>query len=406
MAANSGRNISSFLFKASILCISIDTSAAGIISGAIPAVEADFSNVPSSLVESISTLPSLAILIFIALSPLLTGKLGYKKVALIGLAISFIAGVMPFFATNIYMVLVCRFFFGAGIGLLNPMAFSIVSYFYVGNERAQMLGLIGTVSSLSSTLLTMLAGVLLKISWRASFLSYSIILIIFFLVMIILPEMDISSNTSNESIWTRLGKLSKRVYLFFAYYAVLQLMLEGMIVKYGLLITGKGFGSATSASFVMSFMSITGMIVGIIFAPVFKVLKNSLLPIAIAAMSAALIGMSFTNSLMVSAILLIIVTAAFTFAPAFLYYQIAEVAPKSLVNFCNSVMLIFVNVSVFLTPYIYSGIAKISGNASPSAALVAAGVIGIVLLILVLAVMKFAPRKQQIKDDSQEVENK
>jgi len=396
MGAKTGRNISSFWFKASILCIAIDTSAAGIVSGAIPALKAEFTTAPSSLVESISTLPSLAILLFIALSPILTAKLGYKRTALLGLAISFIAGVLPFFATNIYMVLLCRFVFGAGIGLLNPMAFSIVSYFYVGNERAQMLGLIGTVSSLASTLLTILAGALMKISWRASFLSYSIILVILFIVMIILPEMDIQSEKSTESVTSRLKQLNKRVFLFFMYYFVLQLMLEGMIVKYGLLVTGKGYGTAPNAMFIMSFMSIAGMIVGIVFGPVFKVLKNALLPIAVAVMSVALIGLAITNSLLVSGVLLIVVTAAFTFAPSFLYYQIAEIAPKSLVNFCNSVMLIFVNISVFCTLYIYGGIAKLIGNATPEAAMMVAGVIGLILFVIISVVMKFFPVQKLI----------
>lgn len=401
MATKAGRNISSWLFKASILCIAIDTSASGIISGAIPALKAEFTTAPSSLVESISTLPSLAILIFIALSPILTAKLGYKRTALLGLAISFVAGILPFFATNIYYVLVCRFFFGAGIGLLNPMAFSIVSYFYVGDERAQMLGLIGTVSSLASTLLTMLAGALLKISWRASFLSYSIILIIFFIVMLVLPEMDIKTEKSEQSVIARLKLLNKRVFLFFMYYFVLQLMLEGMIVKYGLLVTGKGYGTAPNATFIMSFMSIAGMIIGIVFGPVFKVLRNSLLPIAVLVMSIALIGLAVTNNLLISGILLIIVTAAFTFAPAFLYYQIAEIAPKSLVNFCNSVMLIFVNISVFCTPYIYEGIANITGHTSPASALVVAGIIGLVLFIFILVVMKISPIKSIVEKKSE-----
>ncbi|WP_318764905.1 MFS transporter [Lactiplantibacillus carotarum] len=296
MATEIKKNTSSVLFKASILCIAIDSSSAGIISGAIPAVKAEFSNAPTALVESITTLPSLAILLFIALSPLFTNRLGYKKTALIGLAVSFIAGILPFIATNIWMVLICRLFFGAGIGLLNPMAASIVSYFYTGNERAQMLGLSGTVSSLASTLLTMLASVLLAINWRTSFLSYFVLLAIFFLVMAILPEMDIQTNTQHDSFWGQLKKLNKRIYLLFAYYFVVQLMLEGMIIKYSLLVTGKGLGTAAQASFVMSFMSIAGMIVGIIFAPVFKVLKNWLFPILIAAMSISLFGLAFTNS--------------------------------------------------------------------------------------------------------------
>jgi len=106
--------------------------------------------------------------------------------------------------------------------------------------------------------------------------------------------------------------------------------------------------------------------------------------------------LAITNSLLVSGVLLIVVTAAFTFAPSFLYYQIAEIAPKSLVNFCNSVMLIFVNISVFCTLYIYGGIAKLIGNATPEAAMMVAGVIGLILFVIISVVMKFFPVQKLI----------
>lgn len=354
-------------------------------------MQATFSSAPATLVESITTLPSLAILFFIALSPLFTNKIGYRKTALLGLGTSFVAGVLPFFASNIWMVLICRLFFGAGIGLLNPMAASISSYFYKGNERAQMLGLSGTMSNLASALLTMLAGLLLTISWRTSFLSYFVLLLIFLLVWAVLPEMDLHDGKKHDSFWSQFKKLNKRIYVFFGYYFVIQLMLEGMIIKYSSLVTSKGMGSAAKATFIMSFMSIAGMIVGIVFAPVFKVLNNALLPILIVVMSAGLFGLSMTNSFVWSGIFLITVTAPFTFAPAFLFYQIAEVAPKPMVNFCNSTILIFCNISVFLTPYIFGSIATITKNSSPSSAMFVAGVIGLVMLVVVLIIMKIAP---------------
>ncbi|WP_318764906.1 hypothetical protein [Lactiplantibacillus carotarum] len=88
-----------------------------------------------------------------------------------------------------------------------------------------------------------------------------------------------------------------------------------------------------------------------------------------------------------------------------MFYQIAEIAPKSMVNFCNSAILIFCNVSVFLTPYIFSGIAAITGNESPSAAMVAAGVIGLILLAFVLIIMKVDPINKTISKTKIESES-
>ena len=262
----------SFLFKASILGISIDTTAAGVISGAIPVIRQSFPDVASSLIESITTLPSLAILIFVAISPLVTKKIGYKNTASLGLLISFISGIFPVFMNSIYAILVCRFLFGAGIGLLNPLSYSIVSYFYDGNERAQMFGFIGTVSNLASTLLTMLAGVLLQISWRFSFLTYFILLVVLLLVITFLPKMDIQQENKKISIMKNLRRLNLKTYSFFISMFFMQFIFMTLMTKLALLITNAGYGSATSASFILSFTSLTGMIVGVLFGKVHQII--------------------------------------------------------------------------------------------------------------------------------------
>ena len=210
-------NPSSVLFKASILAISIDATASGVVSGAIPVMQESFSGLPSYLVESISTLPSLSILLFVMLSSFITKRIGYKKTVLLGLMISFLSGIAPFFLNNIYLILAMRFLFGAGIGMLNPLSYSIISYFYDGNERAQMFGLISTVSNFASVILTAAAGLLLQYSWRTSFLTYFILLAVFFLVLFFVPDVHINEEetaTEKTGIFSALKTMDKAVLLY------------------------------------------------------------------------------------------------------------------------------------------------------------------------------------------------
>lgn len=387
------KNKHSFLFKASILGISIDTTAAGVISGAIPVIKQSFPGVASSAIESITTLPSLAILIFVAISPLVSRKIGYKNTALLGLLISFISGIMPSFINNIYGILACRFFFGAGIGLLNPLSYSIVSYFYDGDERAQMFGFIGTVSNLASTLLTMLAGILLQISWRFSFLTYFILLIVFVLVLAFLPNMDIKQDNQKISIIQSLEKLDKKVYAFCISMFLMQFIFMTLMIKLSLLITGAGYGSATSASFILSFTSLTGMIVGVLFGKVHQILGSKMFPIFIFILSGSSILLTFSNNLLFTGILVIVMAASFTFLSPYMFLKISELCPKSLTNFCNSLALVFINISVFLTPYIQQIIGTLIGNETPGASLIISGVVGLIVLITVLFMSIFKKEK-------------
>lgn len=388
----------SFLFKASILGISIDTTAAGVISGAIPVIRQSFPDVASSLIESITTLPSLAILIFVAISPLVTKKIGYKNTASLGLLISFISGILPVFMNSIYAILVCRFLFGAGIGLLNPLSYSIVSYFYDGDERAQMFGFIGTVSNLASTLLTMLAGVLLQISWRFSFLTYFILLVVLLLVITFLPKMDIQQENKKISIMKNLKRLNLKTYSFFISMFFMQFIFMTLMTKLALLITNAGYGSATSASFILSFTSLTGMIVGVLFGKVHQILGTKMFPLFILILSASSILITQSNNLLLTGILVIVMAASFTFLSPYMFLRVSELCPKDLTNFCNSLALVFINISVFLTPYIQQGIGAIIGIQTPVASLIISGVVGIAVLIVVLLNM-FQTKESSLKNE-------
>lgn len=388
----------SFLFKASILVISIDTTAAGVISGAIPVIRQSFPDVASSLIESITTLPSLAILIFVAISPLVTKKIGYKNTASLGLLISFISGILPVFMNSIYAILVCRFLFGAGIGLLNPLSYSIVSYFYDGDERAQMFGFIGTVSNLASTLLTMLAGVLLQISWRFSFLTYFILLVVLLLVITFLPKMDIQQENKKISIMKNLKRLNLKTYSFFISMFFMQFIFMTLMTKLALLITNAGYGSATSASFILSFTSLTGMIVGVLFGKVHQILGTKMFPLFILILSASSILITQSNNLLLTGILVIVMAASFTFLSPYMFLRVSELCPKDLTNFCNSLALVFINISVFLTPYIQQGIGAIIGIQTPVASLIISGVVGIAVLIVVLLNM-FQTKESSLKNE-------
>ncbi|GEO58970.1 MFS transporter [Companilactobacillus bobalius] len=391
------KNKHSFLFKASILGISIDTTAAGVISGAIPVIKDSFPGVASSAIESITTLPSLAILIFVAISPLVTKKIGYKNTASLGLLISFISGIAPAFINSIYGILVCRFLFGAGIGLLNPLSYSIVSYFYEGDERAQMFGFIGTVSNLASTLLTMLAGILLQISWRFSFLTYFILLVVLLLVIAFLPKMNIQQENKKISIVKSLKKLNGKVFAFCAAMFFMQFIFMTLMIKLSLLITDVGYGTATSASFILSFTSLTGMFVGVLFGKVHQLLGSKMFPLFILILSGSSILITFSKNLLFTGVLVIIMAASFTFLSPYMFLRISELCPKELTNFSNSLALVFINISVFLTPYIQQIIGDVIGNQTPAAAMITSGVVGLIVLIVVIW-NSFGMQKNSLKN--------
>ena len=391
-------DVSSFLFKASILAISIDATTAGVISGAIPLMQKNFSKVPNYLVESISTLPNLSIMLFVLLSPLITKKMGYKKTVLTGLMLSFLSGIAPFFLHNIYLILASIFIFGAGVGMLNPLSYTIVSYFYNGTERAKMFGFISTVSNLASVLMTALAGILLQISWQTSFLTYFILLGVFLLVFFVVPEIEKENEQigTKQSIYSELKALNKSVFAYAFCTFVLFSVFMTFNIKISSLITTRGYGSATDASFILSLTSLTGMFIGVIFGFVHKVLKDKIFPLFIFLMGIAFFLIPTSNQLVMTGAMIIMLAGSFSFLATFIFLKISEIVPTEKNNIVSSINLVATNLGAFLAPYTMKMISLIAGNSSPGSALTACGVIVLILLVIVLGKNYLGKNKKMI----------
>src|SRR5699024_12087171 len=105
---------------------------------------------------------------------------------LIGLVIYIISGVGAQFTTNIETLLGFRFLLGAGVGLVMPLSFTLISDYFQGREQVKMMGYNTAFSNFGGIVTMLLAGYLAAINWRMPFNVYWLGLIIFLLVFFFL----------------------------------------------------------------------------------------------------------------------------------------------------------------------------------------------------------------------------
>ncbi len=94
----------------------------------------NFSDRTTAQVQSILTLPSMAILIFILLSSWFI-KARQKRTVCLGLLIALVGGILPAFTMNFGLILFARILFGAGLGLFNSMTVSLIGDNFTGAEQ-------------------------------------------------------------------------------------------------------------------------------------------------------------------------------------------------------------------------------------------------------------------------------
>lgn len=162
--------------KLAFLSASFMVTSAYAIQGALPQIKASLA-ISQPQVEYLVTAPSFAVMFFVVLSPLLQDwfNISDKHIIMAGITLVGIAGLVPAFANNYWVILVSRLFLGAGYGLYNSQAISLISVWYQGHERTSMQGWRSAFEQIGNACtLTISSLLLIYAGWHAAFLVYGL----------------------------------------------------------------------------------------------------------------------------------------------------------------------------------------------------------------------------------------
>ena len=162
--------------KLAFLSASFMVTSAYAIQSALPQIKASLA-ISQPQVEYLVTAPSFAVMFFVVLSPLLQDwfNISDKYIIMAGITLVGIAGLVPAFANNYWVILVSRLFLGAGYGLYNSQAISLISVWYQGHERTSMQGWRSAFEQIGNACtLTISSLLLIYAGWHAAFLVYGL----------------------------------------------------------------------------------------------------------------------------------------------------------------------------------------------------------------------------------------
>lgn len=162
--------------KLAFLSASFMVTSAYAIQSALPQIKSSLA-ISQPQVEYLVTAPSFAVMFFVVLSPLLQDwfNISDKHIIMAGITLVGIAGLVPAFANNYWVILVSRLFLGAGYGLYNSQAISLISVWYQGHERTSMQGWRSAFEQIGNACtLTISSLLLIYAGWHAAFLVYGL----------------------------------------------------------------------------------------------------------------------------------------------------------------------------------------------------------------------------------------
>lgn len=383
-----------WLMKFSLLSISLVLTSAGAISGNIPAMAKTFSNESLSSVEMLTTIPALMVVVFVLLSSFIAKWIGQKQTVILGLIIALVSGIVPAFSNNFTVVLISRAMLGVGFGLFNSLAVSMISDYFTGDERAQLIGFQSAFQGLGTAIMTYIAGQLLKVNWHVTFWIYAIILPILALFILFVPSPE--KNATNKDDATS-GNVKQSTNMQVIGYVLLLFVVlviyMGVQVKLALLFTSNGYGTATDASNIISVMSIGGMLAGFAFGTIFKVIRHYTIPVSIVLMAISFFMLAVSNSVVLSGVAGVLTGVSFSLLVPYLFNQVAVVSPKGSATLSTSLLLVGANLGSSFSPYGLALLGKMSGTTAVNGVFMTGGVVLAVIAIIGLVFVTVRNRK-------------
>ncbi|AUI72018.1 MFS transporter [Companilactobacillus alimentarius] len=371
-----------WLMKFSLLSISLVLTSAGAISGNIPAMAKTFSNESLSSVEMLTTIPALMVVIFVLLSSFIAKWIGQKQTVVLGLVIALISGIVPVFSTNFTVVLISRGTLGIGFGLFNSLAVSMISDYFTGNERAQLIGFQSAFQGLGTAIMTYVAGQLLKINWHVTFWIYAIILPILALFILFVPNPEKSSSNENNSNGKVKQSTNLQVIGYVLLLFVVLIIYMGVQVKLALLFTSNGYGTATDAANIISITSIGGMLAGFAFGTIFKIIRHYTIPVSMILMAISFFVLSISNSVILSGVGGVLTGVAFSLLVPYLFNQVSIVSPKGSATLSTSLLLVGSNLGSSFSPYGLALLGKLSGTDQVNGVFMVGGIVLSIMAII------------------------
>ena len=372
-----------------IMGISLVLSTSGAISGTIPLMEKHFANMSTATVELIVTIPSLSGIFVPLLAGFIEKITGKKLLALIGLGVTAICGIIPVFTGNYALILFSRIMVGVGIALLTPLSVSYITDIYDEERANELLGYRNSFINIGSTVLLFLAGYLIKISWHSAYWVFALALIPFLMTLFWIPKrFDNYSVTVGENVDQQKIKQTTNweIIGYAILFGIMQISYMGINLKVPSYIVNNHIGDSSTGSFILSLLPIAAIVSGLLYKYIYHAWQKNT-----TAISATIAGVALGATLLLRNAYLIgacVMIAGFFWGimNPHMTELFALSSPKGSMTLSTSIVIFGINVGGTFAPFIFQFLGTTFHNNSPEMGLLVSSMIWIAFGVIFLIV--------------------
>ena len=366
--------------KFSILSLSWMLISTYSVSTALPAMKEYYTGYSGSQVEFLVSVAALGITCTILFNALIAKYLKERLMVAGGLLLLSVSGVLPVF-TDVYpVILVSRFLLGIGIGLVNVKAISIISERYSGRGQETLLGFRSSFEMLGNAVLTLVVGQLLVFGWQKAFSVYALGFLVLALYLMFVPVNSVKTvHTAAEN--STPGTFDQKNMWTAVFYTICGFLLvvanAACSLRIPVLVEERGFGTASTASIVLSILMSMGILAGFLYGNLLKICRERLFFFCFAGYCVGMLLMAAAGNFFLFMAGAVITGFAHTTGVTCVFNGVAADEPGELLSIVNSTVLVGCNLGSACAPFLIGGMElvwPVSFAAFP--------VIGIVLLLI------------------------
>lgn len=389
--------------KASILSIALLIIMAGAaVSPVLADINIHFAEAGPQLVRMVITLPALMIIPFSFLTGILVKRYSKKHLALIGLTGYFVGGLGGGLADSIISILFLRALLGASVGILSPLANSLIADFFLNAERTKMMGYSAAANNLGGGLATIMAGLLATYHWRYAFSIYSIAFISFLLVLFFLPGQSERDQSMTVDYEKALANKSSRGLIKWGLFTFLMIIIFFSIPTHlDFFIFAEELGTSATTGWLMGLLTAVSFATGIVFQRLAAKLRDKT---ALVAFILFLFGFSIlsfsSNLIIIGAAILFTGLSMGILIPLIMDSVTKEVRAKDTI-FALAVINFSLYLGQFISPLIPGSIEIIAGISSIRFPFYVSALITLfsIIAMLISKKMTFAPSSYLYEKD-------
>lgn len=339
----------------SILSLSTVTGITTAITGIIPQLKRAFPRVPTTLIEWVVTIANCSALITLLLNPRLTNRWGLRPVVISGLLLSAVMGLIPAFTANFTVIMLSRLGLGLGVGLFSPHAISLLTHSFTGELRARLLGYQTGLSALGNAVLLGLAGLLIGISWHAVFWLYGGLVIIAGLVARFVPEPTSAAPVTT----TEQASLPRHQWLLLGLTFITYLLIWGVQLKLPSFFAARRFGNAATINLTLAAMNIGGLLAGLTFGYLHRVLHRYTLTLGYAGAAGSVLVLWLAPNATIAIGAAVFFNFIYSYTGPYLVFTSNTGLDASQVNVLSSYLTIATIISAFFAPLVWNSLGQL-----------------------------------------------